>query len=197
MDLNILKIISFTKILNKFREVERVTYSSGGERCENDVEHSYQLTMLAWYIISSNNLNLDIDLVLKYTLIHDLVEIYAGDTYVYTKNKKLLESKKRRENESLQKLKKEFPEFPELFSLINQYEQKKDVESRFVYALDKIEPILLLHTTGGKTWKDKKITIEMLVQNKKDKVAKSPELVKCFDDLIKILRKEEKTLFCN
>jgi len=197
MELDLNKIINFVRLLNKFREVERVIHANGGDRFENDAEHSYQLSMLAWYIISSNNLDLDIDLVLKYSLAHDLVEVYAGDTYIYSKDKEVLESKNQREKESLKQIEQEFTEFSELFEIIKQYEKREDKESKFVYALDKIEPVLHLYTTGGKTWREKKVTIEMLEENKKEKIAVSPELVKCFDDLIKLLREEEKKLFNN
>ncbi len=188
-------IIKFIQILNKFREIERAIHSNGGDRRENDVEHSYQLTMLAWYIISSNNLDLDVDLVLKYALVHDFVEIYAGDTYIYSKDKKFKESKVKREKISLNRLEKEFSEFPELFELIKQYEKREDREAKFIYALDKIEPVLNIYTNGGRTWKEKKISIEMLIKNKKHKVEQSPELTKCFDEIIKLLRKEEGKLF--
>lgn len=85
MKLELPNIINFTKLLNKFCDIERVIHSNGGDRLENDVEHSYRLAMLAWYIISSNKLSLDLDLVIKYALVHDLVEVYAGDTYIYTR----------------------------------------------------------------------------------------------------------------
>ncbi len=79
--------------------------------------------------------------------------------------------------------------------MIEQYEKREDKESKFVYALDKIEPILHLYTSGGKTWREKKITIEMLIENKENKIREYPKLTKCFDDLIEILRKEEDRLF--
>ncbi|MBU4479855.1 HD domain-containing protein [Patescibacteria group bacterium] len=188
-------IINFVQLLNKFRDIERVIHSNGGDRWENDVEHSYQLTMLAWYIISSNNLDLDIDLVIKYALIHDLVEIYAGDTYIYSEDKELKESKKERESLSLTRLEMEFSEFPEIFELIKQYERRESRESKFVYALDKIEPVLNIYTNGGRTWREKNVTIEMLIKNKKEKVAEDSKMEKLFDDLIDLLRREEETLF--
>ena len=70
-----------------------------------------------------------------------------------------------------------------------------DKESRFVYALDKVEPILSIYVDGGRTWKEKKITIQMLVDYKKDKVAVSPEVEACFYDLIALLRDNEQRLF--
>lgn len=192
--LSLENIINFVNLLNKFRQVERVIHINGGDRLENDIEHSYQLTMLAWYIVSSNELDLDLNLVIKYALIHDLVEVYAGDTFIYTKDENHKNNKKQRELESLVRLESEFPEFP-IFDLIKRYEKREDKESRFVYALDKIEPVLSIYTNGGKTWKKENITIDMLVDHKKEKVALAPELVEYFSDLVNLLKKEEKELF--
>ncbi len=85
--MNIHSILDFTKLLNKFRAVKRIVFTVGEGEPENDAEHSYQLAMLSWYIISAENLKLDKNLVIKYALVHDLVEVYAGDTYFYRSDK--------------------------------------------------------------------------------------------------------------
>src|SRR3989344_203100 len=188
-------ILKFTKLLNKFRQIERAICSNGGDRLENDVEHSYQLTMLAWYIISTQKLDLNLDLVIKYSLVHDLVEIYAGDTYAHTTDRELKKSKIKREEDSLIKLESEFKEFPEIFELIKQYESKSDLEAKFIYALDKIEPILNIYTSSRKTWKEKNISIDMIIDIKKDKVKFDPEVEKLFYKIIETLKEEEKDLF--
>jgi len=195
MKLELPNVINFVKLLNKFRDIERVIHSNGGDRRENDVEHSYQLAMLSWYIVSTNNLKLDLGLIIKYALVHDLVEVYAGDTYIYTKDKFLKNNKEKREKESLIKMKQEFSEFPEIFNLIEEYEKKDLDEAKFVYALDKIEPILNIYTNGGRTWKEKNITIEMLIENKKDKIKLFPEFEEFFDDIISLLEEEKEFLF--
>lgn len=74
-DLN--KIFSYLSFLDEFRQIKRVMYATGEDRMENDMEHSYQLTMLAWYFIDAYNLNLDLNRVMRYSLVHDLVEVYA------------------------------------------------------------------------------------------------------------------------
>ncbi|MDD2934931.1 MAG: HD domain-containing protein [Candidatus Pacebacteria bacterium] len=188
-------ILKFTKLLNEFRKIERVIRSNGGDRLENDVEHSYQLTMLAWYIISTQKLDLNLDLVIKYSLVHDLVEIYAGDTYAHTTDSEFKKSKIKREEESLVRLESEFKEFPEIFELIKQYESKSDAEAKFIYALDKIEPILNIYTSSRKMWKEKNVSIDMIIDIKKDKVKLDPEVEKLFYKIIKTLKEEEKDLF--
>lgn len=183
---NIDKLLKFTKFLNKFREVERVIYRNNKNEWENDAEHSYQLTMLAWYLIDTHKLDLDLDKVLKYCLAHDLVETYAGDTFIYDD----VSDKEKREHDALQKIKQEFTEFPNLILHIEQYEKKDDPESRFVYALDKIEPMLAIYLDKGRIWKDKKITIDMILKNKTPKVALDPTIKKYFEEIVEILKKE-------
>ncbi|OGD66909.1 hypothetical protein A2442_03435 [Candidatus Campbellbacteria bacterium RIFOXYC2_FULL_35_25] len=192
--INLKNIIKFVNLLNKFRQVERVIHSNGEDRMENDVEHSYQLAMLSWYIISTNNLNLNLDLILKYSLVHDLVEVYAGDTYVYTEDAEHKNTKEERESIALDQISEEFSEFP-IFELIKEYEKKENREARFVYALDKIEPILNIYTNNGRTWKEKNISIQMMIDAKRKNISKFPELLEFFDDIINLLKKEEKDLW--
>src|SRR3989338_6227284 len=120
-NLDLGKMIEFVRLMNKFRQIKRVIRLADDGAQENDMEHSYGLAMLAWYIVDSSNLNLNKDLVLKYALVHDLVEVYAGDTFLYSKDKSYLESKKRSESEAAERLQKEFSEFDELFGSIKAY----------------------------------------------------------------------------
>lgn len=189
------KLLSFAKLLGELQAVERVIRVRGSDRRENDVEHSYSLAMLAWYILDTERLPLDRDRVFRYALAHDLVEVYAGDTYLYSEDKELLASKPERERLAAERLLAEFPEVPEMHAAISGYVKKEDAESRFVYALDKIDPILKIYLDGGRTWKEKQVTLEMLYENKKDKVALSPEIQPYFDELMMLLRNEEKELF--
>ena len=188
-------LLSFALILGELQMVERVIRVRGGDRWENDVEHSYSLAMLAWYILDTKKLPLDRDRVFRYALAHDLVEVYAGDTYLYSEDEELLASKPERERLAAERLLAEFPEVPEMHEAIRGYVKKEDAESRFVYALDKIEPMIKIYLDGGRTWKEKEITLEMAYKSKKDKVALSPEIQSYFDELMTLLRKEEKELF--
>jgi len=189
------KIINFTKLLNKFRSVERAVLVNEKERNENDVEHSYYMAMLAWYIINVNKLDLDINLVIKYALIHDFVEVYAGDTYIYSSDRAHMESKEKREKEAAEKLQKDFSEFEDMHTLIEKYEKREDKESRFIYALDKIQPMVNIYTDNGRSWKVNKIRLQTIIDHKKDKVSVSGEVEEYFKELIDLLKKEEKDLF--
>lgn len=116
------KVLNFAKFLTLFRKVERAVYYSHDTRPENDAEHSWQLAMVARYIISLYQLDLQLEKVFKYCLVHDLVEIYAGDVYAYTDNLEAKAKKKEKEEQALEKITQEFTEFPEMSQLIRAYE---------------------------------------------------------------------------
>ncbi|KND49511.1 MAG: Hydrolase (HAD superfamily) [Parcubacteria bacterium C7867-008] len=189
------RVLLFTELLQDFQKVDRVIHVPGlGERWENDVEHSYSLAMLAWYLVSSEKLPLDADMVLKYGMIHDLVEVYAGDTYIYGTEEHLA-SKHEREQLAAEKLKQVFPEFDDLHSLIEQYEKREDAESKFIYALDKLQPIIHIYLGGGKTWKDMNVTLAMAIENKTPKIAIDPHVTECYEELLVLLRERQEELF--
>lgn len=192
MDLS--RILEFNKLLITFREVERQVMVAKKDQKENDAEHSYQLAMLGWYI-SSGIPELDSRLVIKYALVHDLVEAYAGDTDVFSKDPGAHASKKNREEEAAKRIKKEFPEFSELHELIEEYERKENAESRFVYALDKLLPALNIYQDGGRTWQQRGISFEMVVEEKKRKVSVSPEVAACFDEFVSLIEREKDRLW--
>jgi putative hydrolase of HD superfamily len=188
--------IKFIQLLEEFQKVERVMYSHvGSKRPEHDVEHSYELAMFAWYIIDAKKLKFNISKVLRYALLHDMVEVYAGDTFIHSTDKKLTGSKEAREKKAALKLKKNFPEFPAMHATIHDYEERKDKESRFVYVLDKILPLIKLYLDNGRKWKEKKVSFEMVVERKVNKVTVSPEGKELFDEVVEILRKNKKKLF--
>ena len=171
-----------------FQEIERVIHvkTSTGHVKENDIEHSYTLAMVGWYL-SDSIPRLNRDLVIRYALVHDVVEIYAGDTYVFA-DKKSLERKGQREHQALKRIKKEWADFPAMLGSITDYEKRSDEESKFIYALDKIMPIVLNVISEGYTWRKEKVTVQQLHEIKKDKVGVSPEIGQLyFDEIFSIL----------
>ena len=187
-------IIKFTKLLNDFRQTRRALLVVGEDRCENDVEHSYMLAMSAWHLIELHKLNLDLSLSIKYALVHDLPEVYTGDVSAFA-SKEEIDQNCKKEPGAIDKLQKEFPETEELHSLIAAYVSKRDEESKFIYALDKVLPMLNNYTDKGRSWKKDHITFDMMVNYKKDKVSLSKEVELVFKDLIKVLRDRESEFF--
>jgi len=187
------QLIDFVDFTHEFREVVRVARTPNGERCENDVEHSYQIAMIAWFLIEQDKLKLNKELCFMYALAHDLVEIYAGDTYIFDEKSKV--SKEQREKEALKKIKNRFSNFKNLTEIIEKYESKKDGESRFIYALDKIITPLQIYQEEGRLWHEKNVSFNDIFEYKNKKIAVSPDIDKYWQELLKELYKNKNKLF--
>jgi putative hydrolase of HD superfamily len=187
----IFKIVGLT---NRLRQVERTINAVGLKRLENDSEHSFQLALLSWYLIESENLSLNKELAIRYCLIHDLVEAYTGDVDPHTSTRTDKESKKAKENFALKVIKESLQECPSIAELICRYEAKLDPESKFVYALDKMQPILNVLQDSGDYYHKYGITFEKWLNYNKEKVALSPETSIYFDQLLEFLE-DQKGLF--
>jgi putative hydrolase of HD superfamily len=184
---SIQRLIELQKLLLVFSQVDRRAHRQheGEFIPENDTEHSYNLAMTGWYL-AQHFPELDKNLVIQYALVHDLVEIHAGDTYIYgTKDE--LDSKAQREDDALKKLDAEWADFSDMSKSIHAYEHRLDAESKFVYALDKIMPIMLIYIHDGYTWKKEGVTVDMLYKAKIEKVTKSPEILPYFNELHELL----------
>lgn len=195
MNKKLSEMLSFSNVVNQLQGVERVVRIPGKEQRENDIEHSYHLAMLAWYISESNNLPLNKNLLLTYSLVHDFVEVYAGDTYIYSKNQEDHDSKKEREENARLRLEKEFPEFKGFHEAILTYERQEDLESRFVYVLDKLHPVFQIYLDGGRDWRKHKVTLAMLIEKKADKALLSPYLLPYWEELLTILKRNQEKFF--
>lgn len=146
-------LLHFVRFIDEFRRIERKEYFVDTDRMECDGEHSFQLAMVAWYVMNAEQLSLDMTKVLKYCLAHDLVETYAGDTPVL--DERGLETKHEREAESFLRIRAEFGnKFPDLTDMIDGYEGRADAEAKFVHALDKVVPVLNAVIGSGRTWKE-------------------------------------------
>ncbi len=190
------ELLKFVKLTQEFRAVKRKIALPKENREENDAEHSYQLAIVAWYLISTQGLKLDLSLALRYALVHDLVEVYAGDTPAIQKGyEEVQRTKHEREEKAALRLRKEFGEFPEMHALIDAYELRPDEESKFIYALDKIIPVMNIYLDEGHSWKIHNISLDDIIENKKNKVLVSEEVKKYFDKIVERLRENQATLF--
>lgn len=194
---NLKNLLQFVKLTDDFNKVERDIPQFFGFKKENDSEHSYQLAMISWYLATTEGKNLDIEKILKYSLVHDLPEIYAGDTPLYTSDNDYLNSKKDKEINSIEKIKKEFPCFPDLHKWIEKYERREDDESRLVYAVDKLLPIFTIFLDGGHAWKTHKLDLDSLINKNKERVSISDIAKKYFDLIILAIQNDKKLLEIN
>jgi putative hydrolase of HD superfamily len=186
-------LIDFIDFTHQFREVLRIARIPNDKRWENDSEHSYQLAMVAWFLIEQDKLKLNKELCLMYALAHDLVEIYAGDTYAFSKQDPSIKHKK--EKEALKKIKNRFKGFKTLSYIIENYEHKKDDESKFIYALDKILPPIQVYMENGLLYKQKKVGLEDVLQNKNPKIALSKNVEIYWNELVKEFKKNKTKYF--
>ncbi len=178
-------VITFCELLLQFREVERNIQLPRRDQDENDAEHSYMLAMTAWYIATQAKLSLDVNLVIKYALAHDLIETYAGDTYIYDAERTA--DKMEREHVAAEILRRNYPHFDELHELIERYEERADPEANFVYALDKVVPVIMVYIGEGNSWHRDNVTLRMLRDHKDAKVKASPEIAQLWQQLVDML----------
>lgn len=192
---DILRVIEFQQLLLKFRDIHRMVYlPHQGNQQENDVEHSYMLAMTAWYLAKYFP-KLDRDQVIRLALVHDLVEIHAGDTFAYA-DKASLTSKALRERQALKQLKKDLPDFAEAIKDIEKYEGGKSEEAKFVYALDKIMPAIMNYLDGGRVWQENNISLDRLHEEKMKKIPVSADVLDYYQQLRKLFE-ANKHLFPN
>lgn len=121
--------------------IERKSKIPGTNRHENDIEHSMTVAILCWYIHDKYNLDLNLELILKYALTHDFVERYAGDVSTFAPQAER-DAKVLREQESLKRMSTELADFSGLVKVMEQYESKPDQESLFVWSVDKIQQLI-------------------------------------------------------
>ena len=118
---------------------------------------------------------LNIHTVIQLGLVHDLLELYAGDTHVYGETS-ALDTKAAREAAAIDRLIREWPDFPDMLDAIHAYEARTSNEAKFVYALDKLMPMFLNYLNHGQTWQEEGITLARVKAEKEAKIPISPEI---------------------
>ena len=160
------RIAQLQQLIADFAKIRRVPELADNKQRENDVEHSYGLAMTCWYLHPFVAPDLDMGRILQYALAHDIVEVYAGDTYSF--DSEALKTKDKREREALERLRTEWPDFSMPLVMAEGYMDKVDEEACFVKAVDKILPVLMfeLNTDPKRAWRDHGITLAMEADNK-------------------------------
>jgi len=161
----LLKQIEFIVEIDKAKQVFRQNVVIGTTRNENDAEHSWHIAIMAM-LLSEYAKEKDLDLlrVIKMTLIHDLVEIDAGDTFCY--DEKGYEDKEERELKAANRLFNILPsdQAQEIWNLWREFEEQKTPESRFAACLDRLQPLILNYNTKGHTWQKPGVTSEKVLK---------------------------------
>lgn len=153
MDRRLAKQLAFALEIDKEKTVLRQTHLSGHGRRENDAEHAWHMAIMAYLLREYANEPVDIARVMLMCLIHDIVEIQAGDTYAY--DAQGLATQKAREDAAKESLYGMLPEDQkrELIALFDEFEAGETAEARFAHAMDNLQPLLLNHSNQGGDWK--------------------------------------------
>ena len=148
------KQMKFILEVDKVKEIFRQTYLSDGSRKENDAEHSWHLALMAVLLKEYANEEVDLLKVIPMVLIHDLVEIDAGDTYAY--DQAGLATQRERETKAADRIFGLLPsDQAEVFrALWEEFEAYETADAKFAHALDNCQPLFLNDASGGKSWKE-------------------------------------------
>ena len=149
----LLKDMAFIVEIDKMKSILRQTSIIGEDRREDDAQHSWHISVMAMVLAEYSNEKVDVCKVIKMLLTHDLVEIYAGDTFCYDKTGNL--DKRDRELAAAEKIYGMLSEDKgkELRALWDEFEEMKTPEALFAASMDRFEPILSNYYNNGGTWK--------------------------------------------
>ena len=154
------KCVDFILEIEKLKTIYRQTYTVYEDRQENDTEHSWHLAVMAVLLADQADEEIDVAKVVKMVLIHDIVEIDAGDTYCY--DAEGYKTKALREMAAAERIFGILPEEKgsELKALWEEFEACESAEARFAAALDRFQPLLLNLARQGRSWHEHGITSE-------------------------------------
>lgn len=146
--------MEFILELDKSKGIMRQTYKSDGELKENDAEHSWHLAVMAMVLCEYANEPVDVAKVMAMVILHDVVEIDAGDTYAYDVEGH--KDKREREEKAAQRIfgllpKGQGTRFQEIWE---EFDEGKTPEAKFARSLDRLQPLMLNDATGGKAWRE-------------------------------------------
>lgn len=152
MDNRLKEQLDFILEADKVKNIFRQTSLTNHGRKENDAEHSWHIALMAYMLKEYSNETIDISKVMIMCLIHDIVEIDAGDTYAY--DAEALKTQKERENAAKNRLFSILPEDQktEMISLFDEFEDNNTPEARFAHAMDNLQPLLLNDSNDGSDW---------------------------------------------
>lgn len=159
--------ISFIKEIDKVKYIERRTKLFNSDRRENDAEHSWHLAMMALVLSDYSDAEIDLLKVIKMVLIHDIVEIDAGDTFLYDQNKN--HDNTEEELKSAERIFGILPEkqAAEFIEIWKEFEMGDSPEAKFARSLDKLEPLLQNTSNNGGTWQEFGVKYQSVYDKKK------------------------------
>lgn len=185
MDERLQKQLDFILEIDKEKNIFRQTHLSGHGRNENDAEHAWHMAIMAYLLQEYSNEKIDVARVMLMCLIHDVVEIDAGDTYAY--DAEGLKTQKAREEAAKERLYSMLPEDQkaDLVAIFDEFEERKTPEAKFARALDNLQPLLLNHSNDGGDWKNHDVTAEQVYGRQSWTREGSEKLFEVTDQILK------------
>ena len=170
------KQLAFILEADKEKNILRQTHLSCHGRRENDAEHAWHMAMMIYLLKEYSNEEFDIAKAMMMAIIHDIVEIDAGDTYAY--DTKGAENQKEREQRAADRIFGILPsdQRDELYALFEEFEAAETPEARFVKTMDNFQPLFLNNSNGGKDWREHKVTKSKVVARQKTSELGSKEI---------------------
>jgi putative hydrolase of HD superfamily len=162
--------------VDKLKTIIRQNYLSDGSRQENDADHSWHLALMCVILKEYANEEIDVVKTMTMLLVHDIIEIDAGDTYAYDMTGNA--SKRERELVAAERIFHLLPEdqAKELRSLWDEFEERTTPEAKFAVTLDRLLPCLLNAASNGKSWKEHQVTLSQVLKRNETTHEGSEEL---------------------
>lgn len=177
--------LDFILEIDKEKNILRQTHLSGHGRRENDAEHAWHMAIMAYLLKEYSNEPVDITKVMIMCLIHDIVEIDAGDTYAY--DTEGLKTQKAREDAAKERIFSLLPnaQKEELTALFDEFEEARTAESRFAHVMDNLQPLLLNNSNGGADWREHEIYASQVYGRQQKTRYGSKQLYEITDQILK------------
>ena len=176
MDERLKQQLDFILEIDKEKNILRQTHLSGHGRRENDAEHAWHMALMTILLSEYSNEEIDVLKTITILLIHDLVEIDAGDTYAYTEEGQ--DSQKERETAAAERIFGILPkeQGEKLRALWEEFEERKTPEARFARTMDNIQPMMLNAASDGKSWIEHSVRLQQVLNRNRHTGEGSEEL---------------------
>ena len=184
MDERLKQQLDFALEIDKEKNIFRQTHLSGHGRNENDAEHAWHMAIMAYILKEYSNEPIDIARVMLMCLIHDVVEIDAGDTYAYDAEN--LKTQKAREDAAKDRIFSLLPkeQKEELIQLFDEFEAFQTADSKFAHAMDNLQPLMLNNSNGGGDWKEHDVSAAQVYGRQEKTRLGSEKLFEVIDQVL-------------
>ena len=188
------KQLGFALEIDKEKNILRQTYLSGNGRRENDAEHAWHMAVMSYLLKEYSNEKIDIARVMIMCLIHDIVEIDAGDTFAYDDKGK--ESQREREEKAADRIFGLLPDDQrdELRAIFEEFEAQETPEAKFARAMDNVQPLMLNDSNDGSSWKEHNVRAEQVIKRQERTRPGSEVLYQKSMELVKKNKEQGKLL---